>query len=248
MESNNIDKMLGSMMVGQATDNLITDFLGNLTGSSKEIASLKADITQGYLITKFLLGDTSNRPVTNYKYKSGFARADIMLAGLTKLIQTNKYIPPDGMIMTVSWLDIKAIFEKYKLIDSWMQLDVSYKVPYWDYMQILMLWDWTDKKPYLAEYHDCDDFALIFKSHMDEYAGINAVAQVIDYSSSHSYNLLIDAVPAQHQSTKNISLDIESSKLITFEPQSDQWEEVGSNSNPSLKADMYKLQNCKIMM
>ena len=74
-------------------------------------------------------------------------------------------------------------------------------------------WDWTNKKRYISEEYDCDNFAFSFKARCDRRLGINAVGLVIDYSGGHAYNLVIfsDAAPA------------------LFEPQSDTWKKKGQS-------------------
>ena len=42
-------------------------------------------------------------------------------------------------------------------------------------MKDIILHDWVDKKKYLSEKFDCDDFALVFKAHLAERFNINAV-------------------------------------------------------------------------
>jgi len=43
-------------------------------------------------------------------------------------------------------------------------------------MREIIYYDWTDKGKYVPEMHDCDGFALHFKSHLEEIYGITAVA------------------------------------------------------------------------
>ena len=74
-------------------------------------------------------------------------------------------------------------------------------------------WDWTNKKRYIAEEYDCDNFAFSFKARCDRKIGINSVALVIDYSGGHAYNLVVfsDAAPE------------------LFEPQNDSWRKKGES-------------------
>ena len=68
-------------------------------------------------------------------------------------------------------------------------------------------WDWTNKKKFIAEEYDCDNFAFSFKARCDRKLGINTVALVIDYSGGHAYNLVcFTDAPAE-----------------LYEPQSDRW-------------------------
>ena len=75
-------------------------------------------------------------------------------------------------------------------------------------------WDWTNKKRYIAEEYDCDNFAFSFKARCDRKIGINSVALVIDYSGGHAYNLVVfsDVAPE------------------LFEPQNDSWRKKGEST------------------
>ena len=55
----------------------------------------------------------------------------------------------------------------------------------------IVAWDWTDTLPYIRERFDCENFALLFKAHVDLYFHLNQVAVIIDYKSGHGYNLVI---------------------------------------------------------
>jgi len=74
-------------------------------------------------------------------------------------------------------------------------------------------WDWTNKKRYISEEYDCDNFAFSFKARCDRKIGINSVALVIDYSGGHAYNLVVfsDVAPE------------------LFEPQNDSWRKKGES-------------------
>jgi hypothetical protein len=74
-------------------------------------------------------------------------------------------------------------------------------------------WDWTNKKRYIAEEYDCDNFAFSFKARCDRKIGINSVALVIDYSGGHAYNLVIFSDEAPE----------------LFEPQNDSWRKKGES-------------------
>ena len=75
-------------------------------------------------------------------------------------------------------------------------------------------WDWTNKKRYISEEYDCDNFAFSFKARCDRKIGINSVALVIDYSGGHAYNLVVfsDVAPE------------------LFEPQNDSWRKKGEST------------------
>ena len=90
-------------------------------------------------------------------------------------------------------------------------------------------WDWTNKKKFIAEEYDCDNFAFSFKARCDRKLGINTVALVIDYSGGHAYNLVCftDALAE------------------LYEPQSDRW--VKPNDSKS-KTEFYALKDGYIIL
>ena len=55
----------------------------------------------------------------------------------------------------------------------------------------IVAWDWTDTLPYIRERFDCENFALLFKAHVDLHFHLNQVAVIIDYNSGHGYNLVV---------------------------------------------------------
>ena len=55
----------------------------------------------------------------------------------------------------------------------------------------IIRWDWTDKKRYISEKYDCDNFAFSFKARMDRRFHLNNVGLVIDYSGGHAYNCVV---------------------------------------------------------
>jgi len=57
--------------------------------------------------------------------------------------------------------------------------DAKYRVPRLGDVEKIIKYDWTNTKPYIREYFDCDDFARVFKAHMLEYYMVNSVALAI---------------------------------------------------------------------
>lgn len=70
-------------------------------------------------------------------------------------------------------------------------LDNLYRVPTWEQFNRIVKWDWLDKRPYEAEFFDCDDFAFAFAARMRVLFGLNNVGVVYDDSSVHSYNVVL---------------------------------------------------------
>ena len=90
-------------------------------------------------------------------------------------------------------------------------------------------WDWTNKKKYISEQYDCDNFAFSFKARCDRKIGVNTVALVIDYSGGHAYNLVVftDA-PAE-----------------LYEPQGDRFVSMGTGIS---KNEIYKMRDGYIIL
>lgn len=71
----------------------------------------------------------------------------------------------------------------------------------WKTWQSIIFHDWTNKRKYVAEKGDCDDFAGIFKNRMSEIYGLNSVAlgrgtRVYDKNTNkliavHRHNIII---------------------------------------------------------
>ena len=85
-------------------------------------------------------------------------------------------------------------------------LDNRYWLPSFDEMIEIIEKDWTDRKKYVADRYDCDDFSFSFKAHVAE-LGYNNVAVVFDPLPRHAYNLFV---------TDDL-------KLYVFEPQTDEF-------------------------
>ena len=90
-------------------------------------------------------------------------------------------------------------------------------------------WDWTNKKRYISEEYDCDNFAFSFKARCDRKIGINTVGLVIDYSGGHAYNVVaFTDAPAE-----------------LYEPQSDRWVSKGNSRS---RSEIYSLTDGYIIL
>ena len=92
-----------------------------------------------------------------------------------------------------------------------------------DRMKEIIYYDWTDKGVYVKDKHDCDGFALHFKSHLEEIYGITAVAwaKSIELSSIDT-GKHID----YHRANMFIADDNNVMKLYFLEPQTDRVVEI----------------------
>ena len=87
-----------------------------------------------------------------------------------------------------------------------LPLDGKYRLTDKDNFLDIIAWDWIDSRKYVSEVFDCENFAIAFKSHVDEFFGLNQVGIVIDYKAGHSYNLVV----------------FPDGKVMLIEPQADQ--------------------------
>lgn len=95
-------------------------------------------------------------------------------------------------------------------------------------MQKFLDYDWTNKREYIKQTYDCEQFALSFVTHLSEQYNINNVGVVIDYSSAHAY---VAWVPPRSDPPA----------LKVIEPQNDNIMDPGAN-------DMHKLERGYILL
>ena len=93
-------------------------------------------------------------------------------------------------------------------------IDLKYFVCSEKDMREIIKFDWTDRKKYVTDFYDCDNYAFNFKAMVARRFGINSVGIVIDWSGGHAYNI--------------IAFSDGSMKL--FEPQSDRWPTLGTKN------------------
>lgn len=70
-------------------------------------------------------------------------------------------------------------------------LDPEYRMASQTDFLNIVAWDWIDRKQYLKTWYDCENFAFSFKAMVDRRFHLNQVGVVIDWSSSHAYNLVV---------------------------------------------------------
>lgn len=68
-------------------------------------------------------------------------------------------------------------------------LDAKYRLTNQRNALEIILWDWVDTIEWRKDVFDCENHAITLKAHVDLYFDINAVGIVLDYVSSHAYNL-----------------------------------------------------------
>ena len=85
---------------------------------------------------------------------------------------------------------------------------------YWsvdiDTWETILKYTGVDKKKYISERYDCDDFAFTFKGNVAQKLDINGVGFVCDYSGRHAYNCIL----------VNVGNEL---KFYVIEPQNDKF-------------------------
>ena len=59
--------------------------------------------------------------------------------------------------------------------------------------QLILAYNGTDKKRYVKDTFDCDNFAILFAGSVADKFSINGAGIVIDYSGGHAYSALLVA-------------------------------------------------------
>ena len=110
-----------------------------------------------------------------------------------------------------------------------LPLDNSYTACSKKEFQEWIEWDWVDKKQYVKDKYDCENFAFSFKARTDRRFGINTVGLVIDYSGGHAYNVVLftDSPP------------------LLYEPQTDEWVYIGEGMSAN---ESYKMERGYIII
>jgi hypothetical protein len=108
-----------------------------------------------------------------------------------ELIAPRPAPPVLGNIITKDTAWVQAELDAMELGIQRLPLDVTYFLANQRSFLNVVAWDWTDTLPYIRERFDCENFALLFKAHVDLHFHLNQVAVIIDYQSGHGYNLVM---------------------------------------------------------
>ena len=104
--------------------------------------------------------------------------------------------PPPEPIDYIVELETDAItaqLQALKLNIIRLPLDGKYRLTNRKNFANIVAWDTTDRLEYVRDFFDCDKFAMLFKVMTNLVFNINQVADIIDYKSGHSYNLVLFA-------------------------------------------------------
>jgi len=74
---------------------------------------------------------------------------------------------------------------------SRMTLDTKFWMVNKEQMRKIVEEDMTDERKYQKSLFDCDNFSLMFVTHLADTYDINQAGIVLDYSGAHAYNVMI---------------------------------------------------------
>jgi hypothetical protein len=109
---------------------------------------------------------------------------------LDKVLKGHHPAPPKISVVKekdTAWID--SCLAPLKVVR--LPLDGNYRLTDQNNFLNIVSWDWIDSRQYVKDVFDCENYAIVFKSHIDEYFGLNQVGIVIDYTSMHGYNLVV---------------------------------------------------------
>ena len=113
---------------------------------------------------------------------------------LEAFIADQQLEPPPNIefvIKDAEWVYIQLINDVPDEMIILPLVDPEYKILDEENFRKMAEWIWTSEKEYIPTFYDCDDFYLHFIAIASRYFEVNSIAQVVDYSSSHAYNMPI---------------------------------------------------------
>ena len=131
----------------------------------------------------------------------------------TKMIQSSFSLKPTEVIAH----QVRTFLQGYGYKNNVTLSDGKYRlVPFYQWKEIIKI-DWTDKKKYLTDFYDCDNFAFLFAARMAEIFELNSAG----VAHGHIYNKDTGKWIAGHFWNVIVSNDF---KLWFYEPMKDLYE------------------------
>jgi hypothetical protein len=109
---------------------------------------------------------------------------------LAKVLKGHHPAPPKITVIKekdTAWID--SCLAPLKVVR--LPLDGQYRLTDQNNFLNIVSWDWIDSRQYVKDVFDCENYAIAFKSRIDELFSLNQVGIVIDYKSMHGYNLVV---------------------------------------------------------
>lgn len=110
--------------------------------------------------------------------------------------------------------------------------DSKYLSTSWDTWKDLIEYDWIDKREYIAEYFDCDNFADNFCSHINEIYGMNTAGRL-------SVELLNPETKEHIDYHRAVIIVDKDYNVYLLESQNDKWVKI-EGKNPIIGTWEYK--------
>jgi len=171
------------------------DFLGSLSGYKQKYEACCSDLVRCY--------------------EQGGDCPERLAAALETIRQLKLLVPrpaPPELTNTVekdtAW--VQSILMKLGAEIIRLPLGAEFRLTDKDTFIDFIAWDWIDSFEY-HKFYRCGNFAVSFKASADQW-GVNQVGIVLDYQSSHAYNIVV----------------FPNGKVMLLEPQSDNlfyWQE-----------------------
>ena len=110
-----------------------------------------------------------------------------------ELIVPHPTPPKIDLVAQRDSLWVQSVIDSMKLNIQRLPLDQTYYLTNQSNFLNIVAWDWVDGYEYRKEKFDCENFAFLFKAHIDLYFNLNQVGLVISYRAGHAFNMVIYA-------------------------------------------------------
>ena len=120
-----------------------------------------------------------------------------MLVDAEETIRQLKLLVPQPVPPKISYVvERDTAWVQAQLLDMGLEiirlpLDGNYRLTNRKNFLNVVAWDITDRMEYVKDFFDCDKFAMLFKVMVNLIFQLTQVADIIDYKSGHSYNLIL---------------------------------------------------------
>ena len=121
--------------------------------------------------------------------------------------------------------------------------DGTYYLTGWETWKKIIKWDWTDKRKYLDDRYDCDNFAESFSSMAAATYGLNSAAKAKNTRIDKPFT---DIIWGHHRHNLIIANEREGMKAYLYEPMNDNYLEIKRNEPIVMGGWEYNLKNLEI--
>ena len=115
--------------------------------------------------------------------------------------------------------------------------DRKYYLIDWEVMKDIIEYDWTDKKKYIVDAFDCDNFANAFSSNLAETYGINSAGL------AKSIKVTIGDRVVYHRANLILATEDNILKAFVYEAQNDKWQELEKDVPIQIGSWKYELNS-----